>query len=105
MKTTTVEVMFNSKKAGILRKTEDGFLFSYDPQYMRTGIPISASLPFQEGLFESRELMPFFQGLLPEGWYRELVNRKLKLDREDSFGLLAAGCTDCAGAVWIRSDE
>jgi len=47
-------------------------------------------------------LFPFFKGLLPEGWYREVVCQTLKIDPKDEFGLLVKACGDCIGAVWIK---
>ena len=98
-------VMFGKKKAGILSRDQAGYYFSYDGEYMRSGFPISASLPFQSERFHSQTLFPFFQGLLPEGWYNDIVCRKLKLDRDDWFGILANSCSDCIGAVWIRKES
>jgi serine/threonine-protein kinase HipA len=41
-------------------------------------------------------------GLLPEGWYLDLASKKLKIDKDDKFGLLLATCKDTVGAVSIR---
>jgi serine/threonine-protein kinase HipA len=97
-------VMFGRRKAGTLSRDLTGYHFSYDTEYIKTGSPISASLPFQNETFHSDFLFPFFQGLLPEGWYNDIVCRKMKLDKEDWFGILASSCSDCIGAVWIRKE-
>ncbi|MEI6781456.1 MAG: HipA N-terminal domain-containing protein [Verrucomicrobiota bacterium] len=47
-------------------------------------------------------MFPFFKGLLPEGWFREIVCQTLKIDPKDDFGLLIKACGDCIGAVWIQ---
>ncbi len=98
-------VMFGKKKAGTLSRDLNGYYFSYYGEYIRSGIPISASLPFQVEKYHSQTLFPFFQGLLPEGWYNDIVCGKLKLDRDDWFGILASSCSDCIGAVWIRNES
>ncbi len=97
-------VMFGRKKAGTLRRDVSGYYFSYDSEYMKKGSPVSASLPFKNETFHSESLFPFFQGLLPEGWYNDIVCRKMKLDKNDWFGILASSCSDCIGAVWIRKE-
>jgi len=96
------KVMFKDTLAGIIEETDDGYLFSYDADYLHRRIPIAVAFPLQEESFESGALFPFFQGLLPEGWYREIVCRTLKIDPTDNFGLLIKGCKDCIGAVWIE---
>lgn len=100
-----ITVMFGKRKAGVLSRDQSGYFFTYDRSYMKTGCPVSASLPFQEEAYHSWQLFPFFQGLLPEGWYNDIVCRKLRIDNSDWFGILASSCTDCIGAVWLRKEE
>ncbi len=52
------------------------------------GQPIAIAFPLQQGPFESPRLFPFFRGLLPEGWFREVVYQTLKIDPKDDFGCL-----------------
>ncbi len=94
--------MYGKSFAGRIEETEGGFRFAYDADFLKAGNPISRSLPLREKPYESKELFPFFQGLLPEGWYKEIVCRTLKIDENDHFGLLIGTCQDCVGAVWIR---
>ena len=61
------------------------------------------TLPLQAAPFESRELFPFFAGLVPEGWYLRIVAPTIKVDETDTFGLLMHTCEDCIGAVSIRT--
>ena len=93
--------MFKDALAGILEERDDRYRFSYDADYLQHQVPIAIAFPLQEEPFESKTLFPFFQGLLPEGWYREIVCRTLKVDPADDFGLLIKACKDCIGAVWI----
>ena len=66
------------------------------------GEPIAVAFPLRAEPYENRTLFPFFKGLLPEGWYREVVCQTLKIDPKDDFGLLVKACGDCIGAVWIK---
>jgi len=97
------QVFFDKDLAGYISEKEDGYLFEYDKEFLKKNIPISISLPLRAEPYESKELFPFFKGLLPEGWYLEIVAATQKVDREDSFGLLL--CTtsgDTIGAVTVR---
>ncbi len=98
-------VMFKNRRAGIIEETPVGYLFTYDPDYVSDGDPIAVSFPLQAQPFESEDLFPFFKGLLPEGWYREIVSKTLKIDKKDLFGFLMSACEDCIGAVWIRKES
>lgn len=97
-------VFFNDKKAGILEENSYGYRFIYDERYVKDNPSISLSLPKKEKVHQSKSLFAFFLGLLPEGWYLDLVSKKLKIDKEDKFGLLLATCKDTVGAVSIRQE-
>jgi serine/threonine-protein kinase HipA len=95
-------VMFKEALAGVIEETVTGYRFTYDPAHLATGKPIGAAFPLRAEPYEDRTLFPFFKGLLPEGWYREVVCQTLKIDPKDDFGLLIHSCGDCIGAVSIR---
>jgi serine/threonine-protein kinase HipA len=97
------DVMFKDALAGVIEETAQGYGFSYSPDYLKAGRPIAVAFPLREQPYSSDTLFPFFKGLLPEGWFREIVCRTLKVDTKDDFGLLIRACGDCIGAVWIRS--
>jgi serine/threonine-protein kinase HipA len=97
------QVFYNKDLAGYIRETPDGYVFEYDHEFLKKGIAISVSLPPREAPYTSKELFPFFKGILPEGWYLDIVTAIQKIDREDLFGLLL--CTtnlDTIGAVTVR---
>jgi len=97
------QVYFDKDLAGYISENPDGYLFEYDKEFLKKNIPISVSLPPREKPYESKELFSFFKGLLPEGWYLDIVAATQKVDREDLFGLLL--CTtsgDTIGAVTVR---
>ena len=60
------------------------------------------SLPKEEKVFESETLFSFFLGLLPEGWYLNIVSKVMKIDEGDKFSILLATCQDTIGAVTIK---
>ncbi len=95
-------VMFKETMSGVIEETGTGYRFTYDPSYLTGGKIIGIAFPLREEPYESRTLFPFFKGLLPEGWFREIVCQTLKIDPKDDFGLLIHACGDCIGAVWIK---
>jgi serine/threonine-protein kinase HipA len=50
-------------------------------------------------------MLPFFDGLIPEGWLLEIAEKNWKLNPRDRMGLLLACCRDCIGAVSIEEDN
>ena len=99
------KVNYNHQLAGYLWETESGFRFTYDKEYVPQGKPISISLPLRKEPYESAELFSFFRGLLPEGWYLNIVSATAKIDANDSFGLLLATTADTIGAVTVHKTE
>jgi len=96
-------VMFKDQEAGILEETEKGFKFTYNEAFMKKNTPVSISMPVTKKIYENTELFPFFEGMLPEGWYLDIVTKKLKIDKNDAFGLLTATSSSTIGAVWIKN--
>ena len=99
----SAEVYYKDLKAGVLRKTDEGFEFIYDDNYLNShySSPISATMPFTNKRYFSSELFPFFENLLPEGFLLDLITAKLKIDKNDKFGLLLQIGKDTIGAVSI----
>ena len=86
------------------RKTDEGYSFAYDKDYLLNpdSPSVSLTLPKREAAYTSKTLFAFFDGLIPEGWLLDVVVRNWKLDSKDRFGLLLASCADCIGAVSVR---
>ena len=99
------KIKFKDAVAGILSETPNGYRFEYDPNYLREGDPISVSLPLRKEPYESKELFGFFRGLLPEGWYLDIVSTTAKIDAQDRFGILLATTSDTIGAVTVHKLE
>jgi len=96
------KVLLNDELAGILEETENGFRFAYDGAFKNKSIPISASLPIKDSPFESKTMFPFFEGLMPEGWYLDIISEKYKIDKKDLFGIMLATFADTIGAVTLE---
>lgn len=98
------EIKIQDTIAGWLTQDENGYHFAYDATYLKTGIPeaVSKTLPLQEDVFRSKNLFPFFDGLIPEGWLLDIAEKNWKLDARDRMGLLLACCKDCIGAVSVH---
>jgi len=90
--------------AGRLMEDEHGYTFQYEPAYLSSAgaIPVSVTLPLRAEPFQDKVLLPFFDGLVPEGWLLDIAAENWKLDRTDRMGLLLACCRDCIGAASIR---
>lgn len=100
------KVFMHKELAGILTENEDGYLFQYEKEYLQNldSKPVSLTLPVREEPFLNRNMFPFFDGLIPEGWLLEIAEENWKLDARDRMGLLLACCRDCIGAVSIEED-
>lgn len=99
-------VFYNGFLAGTLTKTRDGFIFTYDEIYLASMRPaIALTLPKRQEPYKSKELFPFFEGLLPEGENRKLYCMSLKIDPRDSYRLLLklAG-KETIGAITVMED-
>ena len=101
----SADVFFFDRLAGRLAETEDGTCrFDYDAEYVALpdAEPISPTMPFREEPYWSDEMLPFFDGLIPEGWLLDIAENTWKLDPRDRFGLLLACCRSSIGAVSVR---
>ena len=96
------QVFYKNELAGYIIETENGYTFQYDYEFLKKDIFISMSLPPRKEPYYSKELFPFFKGLLPEGWYLNIVSATQKVDDKDFFGLLLASAGgDTIGAVTV----
>lgn len=98
------KVFMYNELAGFLTESEEGYSFVYDTKYLTASLakPVSLSLPLQDKPHVSRTMIPFFDGLIPEGWLLEIAEKNWKLNARDRMGLLLSCCRDCIGAVSIE---
>ena len=103
----SARVLVAGELAGRLEELGDGRTrFKYAPQWLQRpkAVPISMTMALRAEPYDAPGLHPFFANLLPEGWLLELSFRKLKIPKEDEFGLLLALGSDCVGAIEIEPE-
>ena len=100
-------VYFNDKYAGLLKQEEGTYVFSYDPDYLKSSDSkaVSLTLPLKAEPYESKTMFSFFDGLIPEGWLLDIATKNWKLDPRDRMALLLTVCGDCIGAVHIVAEQ
>ncbi len=103
MKSRKAIVRLDGDPVGTLSENGRQTIFRYDAEWLanRNAVPISVTLPLRAEPYVTDGLLPYFENLLPEGWLLELATKKLKISKDDEFGLLLATCADCIGAVEI----
>lgn len=103
----SVEIYRNGILAGILtEENRKSYVFRYDNDYLKdTNTPaISLTIPKTQQEYRSEFLFPFFYNMLSEGVNRKLQCTQLKIDEEDSFGLLMATAQyDTVGSITVKS--
>jgi serine/threonine-protein kinase HipA len=95
----------NGELAGVLEETLQGYVFTYNRDYLlRESAPaVSLTLPKQTEPFVAATLFPFFFGLLAEGVNKDVQCRMLKIDGNDHFGrLLITAGSDTIGAITVK---
>ncbi len=96
-------VYFMDSLAGVITEDENGFNFKYDEEYLRkkNSKPISLTLPLREAAYNSKTMIPFFDGLIPEGWLLNIAQDNWKINPKDRMSSLLTFCHDCIGAVSV----
>lgn len=97
------QIRMFDRTAGILEERDNGYVFSYNAEYLKDpkSAAVSLSLPLREAPYFDKRLFPFFDGLIPEGWLLDVAEQTWKLDPRDRMGLLLACCRDCIGAAGV----
>lgn len=95
--------MINNVFAGILTEDENGYHFSYLTEYLRMegAVALAPTMPLQEEEFEKEVMFPVFDGLIPEGWMLDIVDKNWKINPRDRMSLLLACCKDCIGNISV----
>lgn len=103
----SAKVTLFDETVGRVWEDEHGFHFQYSPEYVQSKNtqPVSLTLPVQEKVYTSQAILPFFDGLIPEGWLLDIAEQYWKINQRDRMGLLLACCRDCIGAVGIIPEE
>jgi serine/threonine-protein kinase HipA len=103
-------VFFQGRHVGWIEeveKLEERYRFRYSSEYLlaSNAVPISVTLPLRTEPYASRNMLPFFDGLIPEGWLLVISQNHWKLNPNDRMGLLLKVCGNCIGAVSVEPDE
>ncbi|MBO4396717.1 MAG: type II toxin-antitoxin system HipA family toxin [Eubacterium sp.] len=91
----------------ICGNTPDDACFAYANEYLLRpdATPISVSLPLTETPYPPDSTAAFFEGLLPEGFTRREVARKLHADENNYLSILSKLGNECIGALQIQSSD
>ncbi|MCX6327833.1 MAG: HipA N-terminal domain-containing protein [Bacteroidia bacterium] len=95
------------KLAGIIWEDENGYSFQYNENYLQNPIygSVSKTLPLRGEVFIDQSMLPFFDGLIPEGWLLKIAIDNWKLNPRDRMSLLLTLCKDCVGDISIIIDK
>jgi len=101
------KVLFKDKEAGIVWQDENGYGFEYNKEYLlsKQSTSVSLTLPLRGEPYLSNTMIPFFDGLIPEGWLLDITVKNWKVNPNDRMELLLIACKDCIGAVSIEPIE
>lgn len=101
---TRANIYINDRFCGTLVEGSDGYTFRYDEKYIKSEgtVPLSPTMPLQEEVFEKEFLFPVFDGLIPEGWMLDIVDKTWKINPRDRMKLLVTCCKDCIGNISVR---
>lgn len=93
--------------AGVLTEDHDGYHFVYDSEYMKsnTAKPLCPTMPLQDEEYVKEFMFPVFDGLIPEGWLLDIVDKNWKINPRDRMSLLLMCCKDCIGNISVRDYE
>lgn len=98
-------IKHNNIEAGILKELDTGeYEFVYDKRYIQNypDLFITFQMPVSSGSYRSKQLFPFFDGLIPEGWLLKIAAESWKINKNDRMGLLLACCQNTIGAVSVH---
>ena len=100
------EIYRNGILAGILTEEDlRNYIFRYDDNYFSDSSKpaVSLTLPKRQQEYRSTTLFPFFFNMLSEGVNKRLQNTRLRIDKNDDFGLLLATARyDTPGAITVK---
>lgn len=102
-KLTKANIYLRQELAGLLEKLPSGeFKFSYYDEWIkRKGVPIGFAMPLDKSPEISKELFPFFDNLIPEGWLLKSVESIYKIDKKNRYALLLATGRETIGAIKV----
>ena len=108
--TRRLALWMNGERVGTWSLGPDGDELRYDDAWLESPQrrPLSLSLPFRPGNLPHRgpAVRAYFENLLPDSTsIRQRIAQRFGARTADAFGLLAEVGRDCAGALYIASDD
>ena len=103
---TQANVYLRKLQVGVLeKKTAESYSFQYSTEYLRTKtpIPIACAFPLKPEAYVFRELHPFFDNLILEGWLLSRAEQIFHIDKKNRFALLMAVGSSPIGAVSVQA--
>ncbi len=93
--------------SGVIWEDENGYHFKYDKSYLSSPKygAISKTMPLRKEEYTSENMLPFFDGLIPEGWLLQIAVENWKLNPRDRMNLLLTLCQDNIGDVSIIKEK
>jgi serine/threonine-protein kinase HipA len=100
-------VFVDDQFAGIIEESEGLCIFTYDKIYLekKEAKPISLTLPLRIEPYKEKNIIPFFDGLIPEGWLLNIITDNWKINPRDRMSLLLFACKNCIGNVSVHHEE
>ena len=100
------KVFVDENFAGIIEERDGLCIFTYDAKYreLNNAKPVSLTLPIRLEPYQQKTMIPFFDGLIPEGWMLDIITDNWKIDKRDRMALLLLACKDCIGNVSVIAD-
>lgn len=96
----------NKELIGILtEENRQNYVFRYDDNWFKDAQkpPVSLTMPKTKQEYRDVHLFPYFVNMLSEGANKELQCRHLRIDENDSFGLLLATAQwETIGAITVK---
>ena len=92
---------------GHVWEDNEGYWFEYTNDYFSNPVhgSVSQTLPLDSKTYvDKRGMIPFFDGLIPEGWLLDIALDNWKIKEKDRMELLLTVCKDCIGAVSIERE-
>ena len=103
---TRAKVYINDTLCGLLTEDHEGYHFQYTAEYVVSGgTPLAPTMPLQAEEYVKEFMFPVFDGLIPEGWMLDIVDRNWKVNPRDRMRLLLLCCKDCIGNISVREYE
>jgi len=99
-------VKFNGRVAGWIDQTDSEHIFTYDEDYLSDPgtLAIAFTIPKTRQRHMSKNLHPFFQGMLAEGANKKIQCQTLGIDEKDDFTRLVKTAKYTIGAVTVEEE-